>query len=260
MDAIKFFTRVVIIVLSIMFLLTIGNFAFSFENAFKFPDKIQNVIDDTYMIKTNIYYSYMETEGTEEMKAIALYLGDGYFLALTHCTEHVGYIEFKYGYASMYQVIDIDKYEFFINDEQVQLVGRYDDISLFKSNLTHESSIKFGNSDLLKVGDKTITIGNSLMFGINVKEGMVSNLGYNYDVSLDTSDSSFNPRISFLISDPINKGDSGSALLAEKDNQYYLVGINHGYIIYGENMGCAFRSNYVKAVLKIITQDINFLE
>lgn len=213
----------------------------SYENSFEYPDKILDLINGTSTIKTVINYRTWEKEKIiNEIKqkntaAIAINMGGGYFIALTHATEHENFIVHDTPFGSFNEFINIISYEFSIDGHETELMGREGDISLFRAiNYTKLTSCKIGDSDLLKLGDTVIVIGNSFMLGINVKKGIVSKLDHSRDHV-------------FMITNPTNPGDSGSMLVAKQDDEYYIVGIAQA--TFGEGMGYALRINYVKGVL-----------
>ena len=101
---------------------------------------------------------------------------------------------------------------------EAEVVGRdpKTDVALLKINPknTNLKSVKFGNSNELRVGDWVMAIGNPFGFGGTVTAGIVSargrNIGGSYDDYIQTDAS-------------INRGNSGGPLFDMKGN---VVGIN----------------------------------
>ncbi|AXN02099.1 HtrA protease/chaperone protein [Candidatus Purcelliella pentastirinorum] len=110
-------------------------------------------------------------------------------------------------------------------------------IQLIKAD--HLISIKIANSDLLKVGDYAVAIGNPFGFGDTVTTGIVSALGRS-GLNIDNYEN-------FIQTDAaINRGNSGGALVNLNGE---LIGINTAiFAPDGGNIGIGFAipSNMVK--------------
>lgn len=106
--------------------------------------------------------------------------------------------------------------------------------------------IAFGDSDLLRVGDQVIAIGNPFGLGQTVTSGIVSALAR---TSAGVSDFQF-----FIQTDAaINPGNSGGAQI---DMEGRLVGINTSiYSTSGgsQGLGFAIPSNMVKSIVESVT-------
>ena len=106
--------------------------------------------------------------------------------------------------------------------------------------------IAFGDSDLLKVGDQVIAIGNPFGLGQTVTSGIVSALAR---TSIGVSDFRF-----FIQTDAaINPGNSGGAQI---DMEGRLVGINTSiYSTSGgsQGLGFAIPSNMVRTIVESVT-------
>ncbi|CAN5618119.1 Do family serine endopeptidase [soil metagenome] len=90
------------------------------------------------------------------------------------------------------------------------------DVALLKIELDRLPVIRFGNVDLLEVGDVVLAIGNPFGVGQTVTAGIVSALGRN-QLGINTFEN-------FIQTDAaINPGNSGGALVDSTGN---LVGIN----------------------------------
>lgn len=90
------------------------------------------------------------------------------------------------------------------------------DLALLKINLSELPSIVMNTSDLLRVGDVVLAIGNPFGVGQTVTQGIVSATGRN-SIGLNTYEN-------FIQTDAaINPGNSGGALI---DPNGHMVGIN----------------------------------
>jgi serine protease Do len=103
------------------------------------------------------------------------------------------------------------------------------------------TEIKLGDSNLLRIGEKVIAIGNPLGLSFSVSEGIVSGLdrmgpsGWNEYIQTDVS---------------LNPGNSGGPLINSKGE---VVGINNFKITDTEGLGFALRSNSIREVVNNIT-------
>lgn len=132
---------------------------------------------------------------------------------------------------------------------QAKLVGTDPgtDIALLKIEAKNLQALRFGDSDLLNVGDFVVAIGNPFGLGQTVTSGIVSALGRSglniegYEDFIQT-DASINP------------GNSGGALVSLRGE---LIGVNTAIIgPSGANVGIGFAvpSVMVKAVLDQIVR------
>ena len=107
--------------------------------------------------------------------------------------------------------------------------------------------IAFGDSDLFRVGDQVIAIGNPFGLGQTVTSGIVSALAR---TSIGVSDFRF-----FIQTDAaINPGNSGGAQI---DMEGRLVGINTSiYSTSGgsQGLGFAIPSNMVRTIVESVVQ------
>lgn len=143
----------------------------------------------------------------------------GYVVTNNHVIDHANRI--------MVFLNDGTKYE-------AKVLGKdsRSDIALIKlKNTKNLISIKLGDSDLLRVGDYTIAIGNPYGLGETVTSGIISALGRsglnieNYENFIQTDAA-------------INRGNSGGALINLKGE---LIGINTAILApEGGNIGIGF--------------------
>jgi len=125
--------------------------------------------------------------------------------------------------------------------KKMTLIG-YDpilDLALLKIDGSYQS-IKLGDSDNVRVGEKVIAIGNPLGLSFSVSEGIVSAVdrtGSNGIAGYIQTDAALNP------------GNSGGPLI---DTSGKVIGINN-FKISGENLGFALESNLIKEVVDDIS-------
>jgi serine protease Do len=118
------------------------------------------------------------------------------------------------------------------------------DIAILQIPGTYQK-IEFANSDNLKVGQKTIAIGNPLGLSFTVTEGIISALnrkgpnGIPAYIQIDT---------------PLNPGNSGGPLI---NTEGEVIGINNFKISGGENLGFALKSNYVITTINQLFENAN---
>lgn len=113
------------------------------------------------------------------------------------------------------------------------------DIALLKIQGNYKS-LKFADSDSLKIGSKVIAIGNPLGLSFTVTEGIISGLkreganGFNEYIQTDVS---------------LNPGNSGGPLIETSGK---VIGINNFKIGTAENIGFALESNAMKKSINAI--------
>ena len=115
------------------------------------------------------------------------------------------------------------------------------DIAVLRIDADDLTELKLGDSDVLRVGDFVIAIGNPFGIGQTVTSGIVSALGRNQIGIAGVED--------FIQTDAsINRGNSGGALIDIEGN---LVGINTAILSPSggsSGIGFAIPSNMVKAI------------
>ncbi len=111
------------------------------------------------------------------------------------------------------------------------------DILILKIKDYTFQSIKIGNSDLLKVGQKIYAVGSPLGFENTITEGIISGLRYHKGKAKDF----------IQISAAISHGSSGGAII---DNKGELIGISTLTVTEGQNLNFAIPINEVLTVYK----------
>lgn len=126
--------------------------------------------------------------------------------------------------------------------ERAQVVGldKKTDLALLKIKPNHNLvPLDFGNSDLLRVGDIVLAIGNPFGFSHTVTSGIISAKGRVIGTG---------PYDSFLQTDAsIHPGNSGGPLI---DMRGRVIGINTAVSSQGPGIGFAIPSNIVKSVVE----------
>lgn len=105
---------------------------------------------------------------------------------------------------------------------------------------------RMGNSDELKIGNHIYVAGNPMNIGFNVREGIVSGLKGPEAIKAIN----FNVANTFMVSNGVNKGDSGTPVVAIRDGKFELVGITQGTIENGQRLGWVLRINEVMKRIK----------
>jgi Do/DeqQ family serine protease len=156
---------------------------------------------------------------------------DGYILTNNHVVENA------------------DEIKVDLTDDRTltaKLIGtdKPSDLALLKVNAANLHPIAVGNSDVVKVGDVVLAVGNPLGVGQTVTMGIVSAKGR----STSVGDGGYED---FLQTDaPINHGNSGGALVNTKGE---LVGINSQILSSNDGnigIGFAIPSNMARNVME----------
>jgi|TARA_R100000093_G_scaffold65369_3_gene36368 hypothetical protein len=216
-----------------------------YKNVFN-PAVIEKAVKSLAIVDTK---AILEIDGEvveKVMRGTAFYLGDGYVLALTHTTK---FLEFEmvaspFGYYPVTRKIIAEKW--LIDGEEIELIGRHKDISLFLSNSKKKFPLPFGDSTKARIGTEVVVLGWSFGKATNIKNGIISRTHIKDEYGDIAEDC-------FLITVPTNSGDSGSPMIALRNNGlgFEILGVvNAG--IKDKGMGFAIKSNFVlKAIEKI---------
>ncbi len=155
---------------------------------------------------------------------------DGYILTNNHVVEGADEVKVKFGEPE--------------REYTATVVGRDadTDVAVLKIDATGLPAATLGDSDQLEVGDTVLAIGDPFELGPTVTHGIVSALGRNTNLQIETFED-------FIQTDaPINPGNSGGALL---DSEGRVVGINTAILSHsgGSNgVGFAIPINLVRSV------------
>lgn len=135
---------------------------------------------------------------------------DGYVLTNNHVVEN----------ASRVTVVMTDKTE-----HTAEVVGRdpNTDVAVLKIDAQNLPTVRFGDSDVLEIGDWVLALGYPLSLGETVTAGIVSAKGRNINIMQRNAEANA-PLENFIQTDAaINPGNSGGPLV---DLQGRVIGIN----------------------------------
>lgn len=158
----------------------------------------------------------------------------------TDVSQGSGFLISKEGYiVTNYHVLEGARYAKVLRYESnewilAEPIG-YDpvlDIAVIKISGSNLDYLEFDNSDDIKVGEKTIALGNPLGLSFSVTEGIVSALNRAGPNDL---------KAYIQIDTPLNPGNSGGPLI---NKQGKVIGINNFKLQDSENLGFALESNY----------------
>ncbi len=115
------------------------------------------------------------------------------------------------------------------------------DVAVLRANVSEYRRLRFGNSDVVKVGQKAIAIGNPGGLDFTVTQGIIS--------STERQDSKRNEFLQIDV--PINPGNSGGPLINAEGK---VIGMNTLKIAGFEGVGFALESNYVDNIVDDIIE------
>ncbi len=130
---------------------------------------------------------------------------------------------------------------------KVEVIGidHYTDVAVLKlTGFTGKLPIvRLGSSEKLRVGQRTLVIGNPYGLGFGLSTGIISGID-----RLPPTLSLMDPRVPLLqTTAPINPGDSGGPLV---DSDGRVIGITTAMLAGTQNIGFAIPINLVKEVVK----------
>ena len=201
------------------------------------PAKLQKGIDNLAVIKTTLTLG----DRTLTHKAVAIPIDEG-ILALSHATLPLIVEVIQSPFGRLVRYIKPDSYFYSVDGKRIRLIGRAGDISLFERKTKKRFPFALGDSDKVKIGDRVVVLGYSFTKIFNIKDGIVSSLKTPQESRLSNC---------FLLTVPINPGDSGSPVLAWQDNELKVVAIVNA-MIKDHGMSFAIKINEVKKRIKKI--------
>lgn len=175
-------------------------------------------------------------------RAICFSIGDGYIVALSHATN----------LSKMFPRAIYTDETYWIGDDELELVGRYEDISLFKSYM-YRYSIPFGDSDELRFGTYVVVLGYSLAKVINIKDGIVTRPVIRDEFA--SMSGMLDASTTFMTNAPLNPGDSGGMVIAFNGDKPEVIGIACIAIQKAKGMNFAFKSRYVQEAIATIKEE-----
>lgn len=171
-----------------------------------------------------------------QKRGIGICLGDGLILALSHVTDD------RFGNP-------IIRTRHFIGSNEISLIGRDSDISLFRTDMPF-SGLPFAKLRDMEIGREVLTRGWSLGSGHNVKRGIISLV----DVEPDSYFSKTRHMSeSFVMTIPTNPGDSGAPVVIDNHGRYEIIGVTWGTMSKYQGLSFAFRLDTIeKSMNKIL--------
>jgi S1-C subfamily serine protease len=183
----------------------------------------------------------------------SFHIGKGYLVTCAHCVKFDYVVQYTF-FGPLKVPIKSYNYKYTINGDPVELIGTYDDVALlYNEKLIGTPFVRFGDSNKLKPGDNIINVGNSMMAGNNLKDGMVSKIGIDkplFDMHKRTA------KATLIISIPVNGGDSGSPIFAERNGKHYFVGMVYASYTGLQGYNMAFASNYIRKAIEEIRNTV----
>jgi S1-C subfamily serine protease len=144
-------------------------------------------------------------------------------------------------------------YKVVTKDERTIPVKKIDhdpsiDFAILKVDAENLPTVKFADSDSVKVGQKVVAIGNALgRFYNTVTVGVISGVGRGVNASSAAGISQGTLENVIQTDAALNPGNSGGPLLDLSAN---IIGINFATTVGAENIGFVIPSNVVKPVLE----------
>ena len=169
-----------------------------------------------------------------------IYSNDGYIITNNHVVEN----------SKMVDVTFIDGERYTAN---VTGTDPFSDLAVIKinENITDlPTSLKIGNSSMLKVGDIVVAIGNPFGLQGSMTTGIVSQIGR----LLSVDDEGFSIPNAIQTDALINPGNSGGPLLNLKGE---VIGVNTAGIFPG-SIGLAVPSDTLSRIVPVLIKDGNY--
>ena len=245
-----------VLLLFVLFFISCASGIYGSGNVLK-SSKWDCIIENITLIET-----VSEMQIGEEVKicnkhGLAISLENGYIIALTHATkedEDPVFVETSKNVLIEMKVKMLNE-KHYIGEHQIILLGRDNDISLFKTHLPFEG-LYFADVSETIVGREVITRGWSLGEGPNVKRGIISATDLvkgNYN-----SQSGYMP-LSFVTTIPTNPGVSGAPVLIynNRNARYEIIGITWAVIPESKGISFAFTVDAIQdAINKILEKGV----
>jgi S1-C subfamily serine protease len=182
-------------------------------------------------------------------------LPGNYILTVSHVAYVPNYTVFTpFGPMAMdhYKRMSAETY-LILNGKKVPLRIVYNDPNVDVALLKAPDNVELptfkhelGDSDDLKIGNYVYLFGNPLNQGRNVREGTVTSLMAPQQISqVDAIAEN-----TFMISNGLIPGDSGTPVIALRDGRYEIVGLAQGVFTTNNKLGWVIRINVVKELLK----------
>jgi len=211
------------------------------------PSVVSIIITKDLPVYENYMYNrwglllpYREQTGTEEQEVGSgsgfVISSDGLILTNRHVVEDTD---------ATYTVVFSDETQV---EAEIVATDTYLDIAILRIDTDKELvPLSLGNSDVLRIGQTAIAIGNSLgEFSNTVSKGIISGLGRTIIARNATTASSESLQNVIQTDASINSGNSGGPLLDIEGN---VIGVNVAMADGAENIGFAIPINSVKEIV-----------
>lgn len=229
---------------------------FGYKNYIEDIEEITRIRDSLLVFNTKCI-----VEGEEKkFKGMAIYLEKDYLLTLTHLVNPIVEMRIRTPFGIISRPANVEFVNAFLDDMELNIIGSIDDVCVLKIIKKDKDlpMVRFGNSNYVEIGTKVIVIGYSFNLEKNLKTGIISrvNVTKNFFDEENSKLSSDYVDKTFLITAPINNGDSGGLLLAvNKNNNLEVIGIICSTILGSRGMSFALKINYVlESISKIISK------
>lgn len=194
---------------------------------------VQPAIDGILKIRTIATGEY-----DIDQSGAAVPLGEGYILALTHCTNP-DKVLLRTMFGTFNVENKVESVEYTVNGKEAVLVGRKGDLSLFRCPYFMDPySIPWGDSDDIRPGDRILSIGTTYGLPPLLADGIIAAVGF---IPPEGADGLYENR--FLFYPNPGPGDSGTPIISvDSWGKYRVVGITDQLI---GKLGSAIKSNYI---------------
>lgn len=238
---------VLIIVFSLTFLLSDN---FKTRQSPKELDSILSAVVPLTTIGKFTTNSEKDTILEEEIYGTGVHIGNGYILTLTHCTKlsETKTIFTPFGISVNIKREVLSNTTKIKNGNNLELIGRHREISLFKSSDILPTSLSLGSMEDIKMGKEVIIICNAHAAGLGFRIGHIysTNLGKTLFNEEDRKEV-------FAIDCTVIQGTSGGPVLLYTKDGIKMIGIAAANLR-GGGMSFAFKLDYIKEGIKIIKE------
>lgn len=234
-----------IVLISIILVIWAARSQGYYVNRFQ-PEKLTKAIQNLIFI--DVVAMLKDEENPEKkQKSFGIPIGNNYVLVLTHTLipkfSVKACLPNGYCYTKELEVLAI---HYYIGEKEVFLAGVQGDIALLEYKTDKTFPFAFGDFTKARIGDEVLVIGYSFTDFNNIKTGIVSQLNYVWDWD-------YGPQDMFVITAPVNIGDSGSVVLARwPDGTYEIIGLVGGGAETLQGICLVYPIDHVKNAIKAI--------
>ena len=189
----------------------------NFEDAAEYSVNAVVHVKSEFLVKTGFYDDYFGFFGRPSARMVqgfgsgVVISADGYIVTNNHVVQNAEKVEVTLNNRKTYPA---------------EIVGTdpSTDIALLKINAQKMDYLTFGNSDLVRVGEWVLAVGNPFNLTSTVTAGIVSAKARNMNILSQKMSGGERPIESFIQTDAaVNSGNSGGALVNLRGE---LIGIN----------------------------------